>query len=180
MHTGERAVKLLLKKIFGCVMDSKMLFGHLSKHLRGCLIAAGILFCLPVVISGAVDQGDEVTWDYRLGANEITGSVAVQRDSGRELCTVCPFSPPGAPPKCQVSPRDSLCETVGSDDSRLNSPPSLGVRIFTSVCRTGWRMFFLEELQWQDQWKMTFKYFYPYIYPYNKIIYNIIWIYISI
>ena len=158
MHTGAWAVTLYLKTTFVCVIDSKMLFGQLSKYLHACLIARRILFFLSVDISGAV-QGDEVTWDYGLGANEITGSMAMQRDSGSKLCTVCPFSLPGAPLKCQVCPYDNLCETVDSDHSRMNSLPSLAVHIFTSIWWIGWCMFFLEQLQWLDQWTMTFKYF---------------------
>lgn len=111
MHTRAWAVKLYLKKIFVCVIDSKMFLGQLSKYLHACLITMRILFFLSVDISGAV-QGNEVTWDYRLGANEITGSVAMQRDSGSELGTVCPFSLPGGLLKCQVCLYDNLCETI--------------------------------------------------------------------
>lgn len=173
MHTGEWAVKLYVKKIFGYVMDSKMLFGHLSKHLCGCLIATGILFCLSVVISGAVDQGDEVTWDYRLGANKITGSVAMQRDSGRELCTVCPCYPPGAPLKCQVCPRDNWCET--RDSVEADWIPHLhlvyvSLQVFVgqdAVCFS-WNSC---NGRTNEKWLSN-----TFVHIYIHIIYNIIWI----
>lgn len=87
MHTGERVGNFHINSFFRYIIDSKMLFGQLSKYLHACLIAMWILFVLSVDTTEAV-QGNEVAGDCRLGANEITGSVAVQRDSGIKFCTV--------------------------------------------------------------------------------------------
>lgn len=74
-----------------------------------CLIAKQ--FFLSVEVRVAV-RDNENTWDYRLEANDLVGSVPMWSESGSELCLDHPFSLLGALLKYQVCRCGNLSETI--------------------------------------------------------------------
>lgn len=92
-----------------------------------CLIAKQ--FFLSVEVRVAV-RDNENTWDYRLEANDLVGSVPMWSESGSELCLDHPFSLLGALLKYQIADVAICLKPFHTDHSRMNSLPWLDTPTF--------------------------------------------------